>query len=55
MKKRNRSILAHGTVPVDNTDYDKFRGKVFPIVRATIGEGSYNHLHPLGQHPKLVI
>jgi len=55
MDKRNRSILAHGTIPITEQEYREFEGKVRAIIQATIGTKRFRELQQQARHPKLLI
>lgn len=55
MAKRNRSILAHGTTPVNQGDYEEFHTKVVVMLRKTLGSETLKRLETNGAHPKLEI
>jgi CRISPR-associated protein (TIGR02710 family) len=55
IKKRNRSILAHGTIPVEESDYEKFREKADLIVRHSLEVKCFNDLHSMCKFPDLLI
>ncbi|MBD3181138.1 TIGR02710 family CRISPR-associated protein [Candidatus Poribacteria bacterium] len=50
MEIRNRSILAHGTNPVTEDCWPKFRDKVEVIIKETIGEKRYQELINMAMH-----
>lgn len=53
MEKRNRSILAHGTDPIQEEDWVKFREKVKVIIQNTIGYDKFDELLKKGYHGKI--
>lgn len=50
MKKRNRSILAHGTVSLNENDWVNFRDKIEALLIKIFGKSKYNELMNLGKH-----
>lgn len=57
IKMRNRSILAHGTRPSTEEDWEKFKKKTIQIIKFTIGEKRFKELAGektgLGWHGKI--
>ncbi len=53
MDKRNRSILAHGTVPITEDDWKKFRDKTEVIIKQCIGNDTFNKLKSLAMPGKM--
>lgn len=54
MEKRNRSILAHGTVPVSKQEFEQFHQKTLLILQDVVGE-SFDSLQKQATHPDLEI
>ena len=55
MDKRNRSILAHGTNPITENDYEKMESKVRSIIVMTVGNEEFKKLNEQAMFPKIMI
>ncbi|MSP14762.1 MAG: TIGR02710 family CRISPR-associated protein [Chloroflexi bacterium] len=55
MEKRNRSILAHGTIPVTEGEARSFDDKVRAIIEDSIGTKVFRRLEKQARHPILLI
>lgn len=52
---RNRSTLAHGTVPVQQPVYEKFARHTSEIIRWVLPKGQFNRMLRSARHPQLII
>ncbi len=50
IRNRNRSILAHGTVPLGEKEWSEFKKKIEIILIQTFNKYEYNELTELGMH-----
>lgn len=55
MDKRNRSILAHGTIPITRQGYRQFKGKIEAIIRNAVGPKNFQDLQQQASHPRLIV
>ena len=55
MDKRNRSILAHGTNPIIEKDYENMESKVRSIVIMTVGDKDFKKLEKQAMFPNIMI
>jgi len=56
LEKRNQSILAHGTVPISETEYRQFDSLTRKIVSLVIGKkGEFEELLQRATHPTITI
>ena len=53
MELRNRSTLAHGTIPVTREEYQRFEGKTRQIIDFLFEKGEFDRLLAMAKHPSL--
>jgi CRISPR-associated protein (TIGR02710 family) len=52
IKCRNRSILAHGSIPITKSDYEDFKRATEEIITLAIDDVRYRELSTSARHPK---
>lgn len=55
MEHRNRSTLAHGTIPVPASVYEQFNKKTRDIISWIVGKDQVDHLIQQAMHPQLTL
>ena len=53
MKMRNRSILAHGTKPLDEHEWGLLRDRTLLMIKATIGDKKFEEIYGMAFHGKI--
>jgi len=53
MEKRNRSTLAHGTIPVAREEYEGFEKKTRLIISYLFGKGEFTRILDMAEHPPI--